>query len=184
MIKIVHRAKRLRTTVVGFSKGLNHSIIMSAICTCCMFFSEQLVVLVLFTKWVCNAWQWWTHAESWWPMLLLLCPFNGLFSTTSWVSKPKKGEKPFWILMKQQETVDGSGISWTVCKSCASRTRQITTPSPNTHAKTGKAKTFTVSTMTKTVVITPKQLAGDEVVSYVQIFCGIYLTEFLLAQLC
>jgi len=39
--------------------------------------------------------------------------------------------KPIWILLKQ-ETVSGSGICWTICKS-ASRSRQITTPAPTTH---------------------------------------------------
>ena len=34
--------------------------------------------------------------------------------------------KPVWILLKQ-ETVNGSGISWAICKS-APRSRQITTP--------------------------------------------------------
>ena len=37
--------------------------------------------------------------------------------------------KPIWILLKQ-ETVSGSGISWTICKS-ASHSRQITTPAPH-----------------------------------------------------
>jgi len=37
--------------------------------------------------------------------------------------------KPMWILLKQ-ETVSGSGISWTLCKS-APRSRQITTPAPH-----------------------------------------------------
>jgi len=37
--------------------------------------------------------------------------------------------KPIWILLKQ-ETVSGSGISWTICKS-ATRSRQITTPAPH-----------------------------------------------------
>ena len=37
--------------------------------------------------------------------------------------------KPIWILLKQ-ETVSGSGISWTVCKS-APRSRQTTTPAPH-----------------------------------------------------
>ena len=37
--------------------------------------------------------------------------------------------KPIWILLKQ-ETVSGSGISWTICKS-ASRSRQITMPVPH-----------------------------------------------------
>ena len=37
--------------------------------------------------------------------------------------------KPIWILLKQ-ETVSGSGISWTICKT-APRSRQITTPAPH-----------------------------------------------------
>jgi len=37
--------------------------------------------------------------------------------------------KPIWILQKQ-ETVSGSGICWTICKS-APRSRQITTPAPH-----------------------------------------------------
>ena len=37
--------------------------------------------------------------------------------------------KPIWILLKQ-ETVSGSGISWTICKS-ARCSRQITTPAPH-----------------------------------------------------
>ena len=37
--------------------------------------------------------------------------------------------KPIWILLKQ-ETVSGSGIIWTICKS-APRSRQITTPAPH-----------------------------------------------------
>jgi len=36
--------------------------------------------------------------------------------------------KPIWVLLKQ-ETVSGSGISWTICKS-SPRSRQITTPAP------------------------------------------------------
>ena len=37
--------------------------------------------------------------------------------------------KPIWISLKQ-ETVSGSGVSWTICKS-APRYRQITTPAPH-----------------------------------------------------
>jgi len=29
------------------------------------------------------------------------CPFNGLFSRTTWVSQQQKG-KPFWILLQQE----------------------------------------------------------------------------------
>jgi len=34
-------------------------------------------------------------------LLLLLHPFNGLFSRTTWVSQHQKG-KPFWILLEQE----------------------------------------------------------------------------------
>jgi len=54
--------------------------------------------------------------------------FNGLFSRTIRVSRHQTG-KPLWILLKQ-EIMDGSGISWTICKSFAPHSRQITTPVP------------------------------------------------------
>ena len=56
--------------------------------------------------------------------------FNGLFSRTAWLSWHQKG-KPFWILLKQ-EMMGGSGINWTICKSFAPHSRQITTPVPIT----------------------------------------------------
>jgi len=34
-------------------------------------------------------------------LLLLLHPFNGLFSRTTWVSRHQKG-KPFWISLEQE----------------------------------------------------------------------------------
>jgi len=34
------------------------------------------------------------------------------------VSRHQKG-KPFWILLEQKRRWDGSGISWTICKSFA-----------------------------------------------------------------
>ena len=55
-------------------------------------------------------------------------PLNGPLSGTTQVSRYQKG-KPICILLKQ-ETVSGSGISCTICKS-ASRSRQITTPAPH-----------------------------------------------------
>jgi len=55
-------------------------------------------------------------------------PFNGPFSgLPGWAGSRKV--KPIWILQKQ-ETVSGSGISRTICKS-APRSRQITTPAPH-----------------------------------------------------
>jgi len=66
-------------------------------------------------------------ANAGWPVyththLTALCP--GL---PGWASTRKV--KPIWILL-EQETVSGSGISWTICKS-ALRCRQITTPAPH-----------------------------------------------------
>ena len=57
-----------------------------------------------------------THTHT---RLMALCP--GL---PRWAGTRKV--KPIWILLKQ-ETVNGSGISWAICKS-APRSRQITTP--------------------------------------------------------
>ena len=54
--------------------------------------------------------------------------FNGRFRDYPGEPVPEK-LKPIWILLKQ-ETVSGSSISWTICKS-APRSRQITTPAPH-----------------------------------------------------
>jgi len=52
---------------------------------------------------------------------------TALFPGPGWPGTRKV--KPIWILLKQ-ETVNGSGISWAICKS-ATRSRQITTPAPH-----------------------------------------------------
>ena len=52
-------------------------------------------------------------------------PFNGPFpGLPRWAGTRKV--KPIWILLKQ-DTMSGSGISWTICRS-APCSRQITTP--------------------------------------------------------
>ena len=57
-------------------------------------------------------------------------PFNGPFlGLPRWACTRKV--KPIWILQKQ-ETVSGSRISWSICKS-APRSRQTTTPAPHQH---------------------------------------------------
>jgi len=61
--------------------------------------------------------------------LMALCP--GL---PRWAGARKI--KPIWIILKQ-ETVSGSGISWSICKS-APRSRQITTPAPHHSVFTGR----------------------------------------------
>jgi len=61
--------------------------------------------------------------------LQLLLPFNNFFSRTTWVSWLQKG-KPFCIIMKQ-EMMDGSDVSWTICRSSAPHSRQITMPAPH-----------------------------------------------------
>ena len=57
--------------------------------------------------------------------MLHTCPFNGHFPGLPRLAGTRK-VKPIWILLKQ-ETVSGSGISWTICK-FAPHSRQITTP--------------------------------------------------------
>ena len=55
-------------------------------------------------------------------------PFNGPFSGTTRVSRYQKGKIDLDLL--KQETVNGSGISWAICKSAPS-SRQITMPAPH-----------------------------------------------------
>jgi len=54
----------------------------------------------------------------------LLHPFNGLFSRTTWVSRHSGfyWSKRWW---------GGSGSKWTICKSFAPHSRQITIPVPH-----------------------------------------------------
>ena len=68
------------------------------------------------------------------PLLLLLLvhPFNGLFSTTTWVSRYHKGKTSLDLNEARDDGVLGcSGISWTICKQSAPRSRQITSPTPH-----------------------------------------------------
>jgi len=53
-----------------------------------------------------------------------------VFSRTTWVSQHQKSQT---ILDFNEARVDGggSGISWTICRSFAARSRQITTPAPH-----------------------------------------------------
>jgi len=57
-------------------------------------------------------------------------PFNGPLSGTT------RKVKAIWISLKQ-ETVNGSGISWAICKS-APCSRQITTTAPHRSVFTGR----------------------------------------------
>jgi len=66
------------------------------------------------------------------PQLLLLHLFNGLFYRTTLVSQYKKGKTCLDLNEARDDGVLGcSGISWTICKQSASRTRQITTSKPH-----------------------------------------------------
>ena len=62
---------------------------------------------------------------------LLLHSFNGLFSRTTWLSRCWKGKTSLDLNEARDDGVLGwSGISWTICKQSAPRSRQITTPTP------------------------------------------------------
>jgi len=57
--------------------------------------------------------------------------FNGLFSRTTCISQYQKGKTSLDLNeARDDEVLECSGISWTVCKQSAPRSRQITTPTP------------------------------------------------------
>ena len=59
-------------------------------------------------------------------------PFNGLFSRTTQASWYQKGETSLDLNETRDDGVWGcSGISWTICKRSAPRSRQTTTPTPH-----------------------------------------------------
>ena len=65
-------------------------------------------------------------------LVLLLHPFNSLFSTTTWVSRCQKGKtSPDLSKARVDRGLGCSGISWTICKQSAPHSRQITTPTPH-----------------------------------------------------
>jgi len=66
------------------------------------------------------------------PILLLLHPFNGLFSRTTWASRYQKGKTSLdWNEARDDGVLGCSGMSWTICKQSAPRSRQITSPTPH-----------------------------------------------------
>ena len=65
--------------------------------------------------------------------------FNGLFCRTTWVSWYQKGRTSLDLNEARDDGVLGcSGISWTICKQSAPRSRQITTPTPHHSFFTGR----------------------------------------------
>jgi len=69
---------------------------------------------------------------------LLLHPFNGFFSRTTWVSRYQKGKTNLDLNEARDDGVFGcSGISWTVCKQSVSCSRHITTPTLHQSTFTG-----------------------------------------------
>jgi len=65
---------------------------------------DMSVKILLYGGWCTNtsekACNWAVHGKSS-QLLLLLHPFNGMLSRTTWISQHEKG-KPFWISMKQE----------------------------------------------------------------------------------
>jgi len=63
---------------------------------------------------------------------ILLHPFNDLFSRTTSVCQYQKGKTSLDLNEARDDGIlGGSGISWTICKQSAPRSRQITTPTPH-----------------------------------------------------
>ena len=66
------------------------------------------------------------------PRQLLQQPLNSFLSRTTWVSRYQKGKTSLGLNEARDDGVcDGSGISWTICKQSAPRSKQITTPTPD-----------------------------------------------------
>ena len=108
-----------------------HSGARDAGCTHSVFTAPSLLV----QRRQKNAWQFLLNIDLHTPYRHYTHPFSGPLSGTTQGSRYQKGET-IWILLKQ-ESVSGSGISWTICKS-APRSRQITTPAPHYSAFTGR----------------------------------------------
>ena len=71
--------------------------------------------------------------------LLLLHPFNGLFSSTTCVNECQKGKTGLDLNEARDDGIWGcSGISWTICKQPAPRSRQITTATAHTQFFIGR----------------------------------------------
>jgi len=70
---------------------------------------------------------------------ILLYPFNGLFSRTTWVSWYQKGKTSLDLNEAGDDGVLGcTGIIWTICKQSAPSSRQTTTPTPHHSIFTGR----------------------------------------------
>jgi len=65
-----------------------------------------------------------THLTIKHKLLLLVHPFNSLFSRTTWVSQYQKGQTSLDLNEARDDEVwESSGISWTICKQSAPRWR-------------------------------------------------------------
>jgi len=78
---------------------------------------------------ICDTTKYFSHSHTSYSIRLLhYIHLKAFFSSKTWVIWHQKN-KSFCILMKH-EMMGGSGIRWTICKSSAPRSRQITTTVP------------------------------------------------------
>jgi len=111
--------------------ALLQSVVLPQICcvdcfiTSCTFHFDLFYFLLLCTILYFVYWERLT-------LLLLLHPFNGLFSRTTWVSQYQKSKTSLDLNEARDDGVSGcSGIGWTICKQSAPCFRQITMPTPH-----------------------------------------------------
>ena len=97
------------------------------------------------------------------PLILLLHPFNGLFSRTTWVSRYQKGKTSLDLNEARDDGVLGrSGISWTIRKQSAPCSRQITTPTRQHSLFTGRMLFRTPKKQCQSIEGTKLTLANNQ----------------------
>ena len=83
--------------------------------------------------------------KAWATTYTTLHLFIGLFSRTTWVSGYQEGKTSLDLNNARDGVLRCSGISWTICKQSAPRSRQITTPTPHHSIFTGRMLFLTSS---------------------------------------
>ena len=125
-------------------------LVMPSVLWRCWLGGRKSIRPVKIESWVCfclPATSYWigekdhhySYVTSRYMYKLLLHPFNGLFSSTIEISRHQRNKNSLYLKEARDDEVLGcSGISWTICKQSAPRSRQITTATPQNSIFTGR----------------------------------------------